>query len=145
MYVSDWYPISILNPIDENISSAAYTNEYINENRLKEKKRATVQELVDLYASVHNKFWYIEDDLYDYEKGSEEYEQFCSVVDAWGCMMDDLKQRVITAAKNESLLPESKSGQGKLKQIELLMQKYGYRDGLGWWVLLTNRRNNVQL
>ncbi len=95
---------------------------------------STVQELVDLYASVHNKFWYIEDDLYDYEKGSEEYGQFYSVVDAWGCMMEDLKQQVLTAAKKEGLISEPKSRQGKQKLIEPFMQKYGYRDGRGWWV-----------
>ena len=31
------------------------------------------QELVDVYVQVHNKFWYIQDDLYDYEEESEEY------------------------------------------------------------------------
>ncbi len=49
MFVSDWYPISMLNPIEENISSAAYTNEYINANRLKEKKRANCSSEVPVF------------------------------------------------------------------------------------------------
>lgn len=31
---------------------------------------SNTQELVDSYVLVHNKFWYIEDDLYDYEEGT---------------------------------------------------------------------------
>ena len=34
---------------------------------------SNTQELVDAYVLVHNKFWYIEDDLYDYEEGTEDY------------------------------------------------------------------------
>lgn len=49
MYVSDWYPISMLNSIEENISSATYTNEYINKNRLKEKKRANFSSEVPVF------------------------------------------------------------------------------------------------
>ena len=32
---------------------------------------SSTQELVDVYVQVHNKFWYIEDDLYDYEEESD--------------------------------------------------------------------------
>lgn len=49
MYVSDWYPISMLRPIEEDISFAAYTNEYINANKLKEKKRANCSSEVPVY------------------------------------------------------------------------------------------------
>ncbi len=83
---------------------------------------------------IYNKFIFIEDDLYDYEEGSEEYEQVRSVVDAWGYMLEDLQQRVLEAAKKESHFPDSQSGQNILRQIEHFMQKHGYRDGRGWWV-----------
>ena len=32
------------------------------------------QELVDAFAGAFNKFWWVEDDVYDYEEGTEEYE-----------------------------------------------------------------------
>ena len=43
----------------------------------------TVQEWVDVYAAVHNKFGYVEDEEYDYEEGTDEYERACSVTDAY--------------------------------------------------------------
>ena len=48
----------------------------------------TTQELVNAYVNVHNKFWFIEDDLYDYDEGTDEYEKIRAVVDAWDNVMD---------------------------------------------------------
>ena len=95
---------------------------------------STTQELVDAYVNVHNKFWYIEDDVYDYDEYSEEYERVCAVVDAWGDIMDDLDNRIIKAAEDEGLLAERQPDSGTVKQLEAFMNKYGYRDGRGWWV-----------
>ena len=92
------------------------------------------QELVDAFAAVHNKFWFIEDDVYDYKVGTEEYKKFCTVVEAWGDLMDDLERRVREAAEKEGLLAEKQADSGTAKQIEAFMRKYGYRDGRGWWV-----------
>ena len=35
---------------------------------------ATTQDLVNAYVNVHNKFRFIEDDLYDYDEGTKEYD-----------------------------------------------------------------------
>ena len=94
----------------------------------------TTQELVDAYVNIHNKFWFIEDDLYDYEKGTEEYERVRSVVAAWGNIMDELDKRVMQSADEEGLLTEWQPGSGTVKQLEGFMDKYGYRNGCGWWV-----------
>ncbi len=84
--------------------------------------------------NVHNKFWYIEDDVYDYDEYSEEYERVCAVVDAWGDLMDELDKRTIKTASDEGLLAERQPNSGTVKQLEAFMDKYGYRDGCGWWV-----------
>lgn len=34
---------------------------------------SSTQELVDAYVQVHNKFWYIKDDIYDYEEDTDKY------------------------------------------------------------------------
>ncbi len=93
----------------------------------------TTEELVDAYVKVHNKFFYIEDEEYDYEEDTEEYEKICAVVDAWGDMLDDLDNRVMKAAAEEGLLAERQPDSGTIKQLEAFMDKYGYRDRGGWW------------
>lgn len=94
----------------------------------------TTQELVDAYVNVHNKFWFIEDNLYDYEEGTKEYERVRSVLDVWSDLLDDLDKRVMKEAADEGLLTERQPDSGTAKQLESFMDKYGYRDGGGWWV-----------
>lgn len=102
------------------------------ENSIEQK--STTQELVDVYARVHNKFWFIEDDLYNYEVWTEAYDQVRSVVDAWRGLMSDLERRVIESAEQEGLLGERPPDAGTIKRLETFMKKYGYRDDRGWWV-----------
>ena len=64
----------------------------------------STQELVDIYAEVHNKFWFIEDDLYDYDEGTAEYESMCSVIDAWGKTLGDLNDRLMEKADEDGCL-----------------------------------------
>lgn len=94
----------------------------------------STQQLVDIYVRVHNKFWLIEDDVYDYETGTEEYVKACAHVDNWKELMNQLEARVIASAENEGLLQERHENSGLISQMEPFMKKYGYRDGQGWWV-----------
>lgn len=73
------------------------------------------QELVDTYVLVHNKFWYIEDDLYDCEEGSEEYIRARKNMEAWGKIMDLLDEMVMAAAREEGLLVERQPNSGTIK------------------------------
>lgn len=99
---------------------------------------SSVQDLVDSYANVHSKFWFIEDDLYNYEVDSEEYAALHKIVDAWADMMHELNHRVMETAEQEGLLAERQPDSGTVKQLEAFMAKYGYRDGRGWWVKKEN-------
>lgn len=94
----------------------------------------SIQQLVDAYVQVHNKFWFIENDLYDYEEGTNEYEIVRKVVEDWCEMMETLEAKVIKEAKLEGLLDEQQQDLGIIKKLEKFMSKYGYRDGCGWWV-----------
>lgn len=100
----------------------------------------TTQELVDAYVNVHNKFWYIEDEVYDYEEGTNEYTAACETVDAWGEMMRELDQRIMEIAEERGLLDERKPNSGTVKQLERFMNEYGYRNGCGWWVKKSNEQ-----
>ena len=94
----------------------------------------STQELVDAYVLVSNEFWWVEDDLYDYDEGTEEYEKIKSVVDAWREMLKKLDIRIIETAAEEGLLAERQPNSGMVKQLEAFMDKYGYRNGSGWWI-----------
>ena len=98
------------------------------------KNYSTTQELVDAYAGAHNKFWWVEDDEYDFEEGTEEHKKACAVTDAWEQVMDYLEKRVIACAIEEGLFAERQPNSGLVRQLEAFMEKYGYRDGRGWWV-----------
>lgn len=87
------------------------------------KNYSTTQELVDAYAAAHNKFWWIEDDEYDFEEGTEEHKKACAVTDAWKQVMVYLKERVIACAIEEGLFTECEPGSGLLKQLEAFIER----------------------
>lgn len=94
----------------------------------------STQELVDAYAVVHNKFWWIEDEIYDYPEGSEGYKNAFDVTEAWGKLMDVLEERLIQTSKTEGLMKEDEEyPHSKAAQIPI-MEQYGYWDGRGWWI-----------
>ena len=98
---------------------------------------STEQDLADAYAKVHNKFWFIEDDIYDYEPGTEDYDQVRAVVDAWGELMDTLSDRIEEIMARDHLYAATDKGNPH-HSLEPFMRRYGYRDGRGWWVKGTN-------
>ena len=97
------------------------------------------QELVDAFAGAFNKFWWVEDDVYDFEEGTEEYENACAITDAWAELMDSLEERLIQIAKAEGLMSEDEEHPHSIVALSPIMEKYGYRDGRGWWVKADNR------
>ena len=107
------------------------------------KNCKNTQELVTAYARVHNEFWFIEDNIYDYEKGTEEYNKTEAIIDAWEKIMDYLEDKVISCAQEEGLLASRQKRSGLAKQLEAFMSKYGYRDGRGWWVKIEQHQNMV--
>ncbi len=116
------------------LASEPMPNKSIDDMRREVEEISSAQELADAYANVHNKFWFIEDDLYDYDENTPEYKEVCEKVDSWGELMDSLTQRIIKAASDEGLLAEHLLDSGIVKQLEPFMSKYGYRIGSGWWV-----------
>lgn len=93
----------------------------------------TEQDLADAFAMVHNKFWFIEDDTYDYEPGTEDYIRVRTVVDAWGELMNTLSDRIKEIMDRDHLHATTNKGNPR-HVFEPFMRKYGYRDGRGWWI-----------
>lgn len=94
----------------------------------------TEQGLADTFAKVSNKFWWIEDDLYDFDPGTEDYARACAVVDEWGALMHSLSDRIKAIMERDNLLIAVEKGKPHPNIHEPFMKKYGYRDGRGWWI-----------
>ena len=92
------------------------------------------EELVKIFAAIHNKFWFIEDDVYDYEEGTEAYLRVSAIVDAWGKLMDQIEERLIQKAKLEGFMDVSEGHPHSIVALTPFMEHYGYMDGRGWWV-----------
>lgn len=55
------------------IANDSISGKSVDEMRREIENITSVQKLVDVYVLVHNKFWFIEDNLYDFEQGTKEY------------------------------------------------------------------------
>ena len=94
----------------------------------------TTQDLADAYATVNNIWPIKEDEIYDYEEGTKEYEEACSITSAWLELCEKLEKQAIKVATEEGLIDESMKDAGTFYQLERFMNKYGYYDGSGWWL-----------
>ena len=95
------------------------------------------QQLARLYAAVDNKYSWLASDMDELAEGSDEYIKVSAVVDAWKKLAHELKDRVMTNAEEEGLLGALKENQGYIWRIIPFMEKYGIRNGRGWWVTMS--------
>ena len=94
-------------------------------------ERKSERDLADAFAITSNKFWWVEDNVYDYEEGTPEYIAACAITDEWGSLMDEYEERIFMILRNEGAeIPET----GRIKVLEPFMKRNGYRDGNGWWI-----------
>lgn len=86
--------------------------------------------LAQTYAVVSNNFWRVEDDVYDFEEGTPEYQEACRITDAWGNLSKELEVEIFSLLKNEGWeIPES----GTLEVLVPFMVRNGYFYNIGWW------------
>ena len=94
-------------------------------------ERKNEKDLADAYAISHNKFWWVEDDVYDYEEGTPEYEAARVIVDEWGALMDEYEESIFMVLRSEGItIPKS----GRINVLNPFMKRNGYFDGNGWWI-----------
>ena len=87
--------------------------------------------LADAFAISSNKFWWGEDDVYDYEVDTPEHQAACAITDAWGELMDYYKSQVFSTLQAEGVvIPET----GQNTVLKPFMLRNGYIDGNGWWI-----------
>ncbi len=101
--------------------------EYMEENfRIQSEK-----ELAVLYAQAHYEAWWVEDDVYNFEMGTPEYEKVCKITDDWFKISDFLRDKIFAILKDEGVvIPET----GQIEVLKPFMERNGYFDRNGWWL-----------
>lgn len=95
------------------------------------EKIKTEKELADLFSVSNNKAWWVEDDVYDYEEGTVEYQKAYAKMNQWFAIADELKEKIFAILREEGIsIPES----GQISVLLPFMERNGYFDGNGWWI-----------
>lgn len=93
--------------------------------------KQTEKDLADAFAMSSNKFFWVEDNIYDYEEGSEEYVAACAITDEWCALMDEYEEKIFAILRSEGIaIPQT----GRIHVLKPFMKRNGYVDGNGWWV-----------
>lgn len=91
----------------------------------------TEPHLAYAFAITSNKFWWVEDNEYDYEVGTPEHKAARAITDEWGALMDEYEQRIFEIITSEGIvIPET----GRIKVLEPFMKRHGYANHGGWWI-----------
>ena len=93
--------------------------------------KKTEKDLADAFAIASNKFWWVEDNEYDYEEGSPEHKKACAITDESSKLMDEYKNRIFEILTNEGITIPSK---GQREVLKPFMARFEYIDGNGWWI-----------
>lgn len=94
-------------------------------------ERKTEKDLADAFAIVSNEFWWVEDNVYDYEEGTQEYRDALAITDEWGALMDEYEEKIFEILRSEGVgIPDTE----RRKVLEPFMRRNGYKDGSGWWI-----------
>ena len=91
----------------------------------------TDNDLADAYAITHNKFWWVEDNEYDYEEGTPEHKIACAITDEWGSLMDAYKEKIFEILIREGVI-SPKTGQTEV--LKPSMARFGSIERNGWWI-----------
>lgn len=89
----------------------------------------TEQDLADAFAICSNKFWWFEDNEYDYEEGTPEHQQARAVTDAWQQLMEKYEVQIFDILRSKGIIIIPK--QGTIRVLVPFMKEHGYEDGNG--------------
>lgn len=93
-------------------------------------KIITEQELANLFVYVENVLFDIEDNEYDYEEGTDEYQNAHNETELWLKLHNQLKEKIFDILRLENvIIPE----QGQISVLIPFMKRNGYKNDDGWW------------
>ncbi len=113
----------------------ASLNMSANEIREYYKDKTTEKDSADAFAISSNQFWWLEDDVYDYRKGTLEHQKSCDISDSWRTIMNEYEHRIFNILKNEGIEIHK---HGTISALSVFMNRNGYVDGSGWWIKKTD-------
>ena len=91
----------------------------------------TESDLAALFAVVENKAWWIEDEAYDFDVGTEEYKKVKEKIDLWFVLANKLRRMIFEILKAEGVeIPKTK----QILVLEPFMKRNGFKDAQGWWI-----------
>lgn len=91
----------------------------------------TETELAALFAMASNKTVWVEDEIYDFEEGTEEWKRAVEITDFWFDLEKKLRERIFDILRTEGAeIPTTR----QIVVLEPFMKRNGYRNGRGWWV-----------
>ena len=87
--------------------------------------------LAKAYAFSHVRAVVTDDEVYDHEEGTEEYQKAAATADAWSALEDELVQNIVAILKEEGIqVPEK----GYIYSLIPFMERNGFRFSDGWWI-----------
>lgn len=92
----------------------------------------TDEDLAATYAMANSKYWEMEDSLYDYELGSDEYNLMYEIVRGWNELVNNLSSRIIDRAVADGFAIKAVSDYDDA--LATFMEKMGYENTGGEWV-----------
>ncbi|MGN0536621.1 MAG: hypothetical protein ACI4M3_01425 [Acutalibacteraceae bacterium] len=88
-------------------------------------------DLAHAFAFVSNKAWLVEDNEYDYDEGTKEYENAVAISDAWFTLMDELEEEIFVILRKEGVSIPNK---WRILVLAPFMKRHGFSDHDGWWI-----------
>ena len=96
--------------------------------------KETEKDLADAFAMASNKFFWVADNIYDYEEGSKEYVAVRAITDEWCALMNEYEEKIFAILRSEgTAIPKT----GRIRVLKPFMKRNGYIDGNGWWIKFT--------
>jgi len=95
-------------------------------------------ELATAFALSSNEFWWVEDNVYDYEEGTPEHREARRITDEWCKIMEHYEEQIFDILRKEGVeIPDT----GRIVVLVPFMERNGYFDGNGWWIEKTDKQN----
>ena len=91
----------------------------------------TEKELATAFAISSNEFWWVEDNVYDYEEGTPEHTEAKRITDEWCNLMEYFEEQIFDILRSEGVtIPDT----GRIVVLAPFMERNGFIDGNGWWI-----------
>lgn len=90
----------------------------------------TEQDLADIYEIVHEMWVYHEDETYDYEEGTPEYEKSIATFEQWDALRQMMEKEILSTLRKHNVYVDYLD----IKTLDTFMDWHGYKNHGGWYI-----------